>query len=69
MFSKLYFTKISATSPPSCHHTSTRYQRFAAWRMRARGIHGGAISQNYFRSYFRFRFAKNKVSMNFLVVF
>ena len=65
MFRKLYFTKISATSPPSCHHTSTRYQRLAAWRMRTRGIPSGAISQNYFR----FRLGKNKVSMNFLVDF
>lgn len=65
MFRKLYFTKISATSPPSCHHTSTRYQRLVAWRMRTRGIPSGAISQNYFR----FRVVKNKVSMNFLVVF
>ena len=65
MFRELYFTKISATSPPSCHHTSTRYQRLAAWRMRTRGIPSGAISQNYFR----FRLGKNKVSMNFLVDF
>lgn len=65
MFRKLYFTKISATSPPSCPHTSTRYQRLAAWRMRTRGIPCGAISQNYFR----FRLGKNKVSMNFLVDF
>lgn len=65
MFRELYFTKISATSPPSCHRTSTRYQRLAAWRMRPRGIPSGAVSQNYFR----FRLGKNKVSMNLLVDF